>query len=468
MNDIEYKKALLRGLGESEEHLEKLESIVGQEEFLDFLSQNQENGTIYTPLEDFSNVKNKKFRANLHIHTTNSDGLMRIEDLLELGAKYADSLPKDGKNNKLYLAITDHNTTKGVIEALKLIIENPNKYKNLKIILGVEASAIFNSKQTGITREVHLLSYCLNPFVDTISMINNKRLQIFQYGIKNALNNANIQYIDTINKYNIDFNFEDMAKIRPSIKTCASNVRYSMKDYLQFRLLYAHLVENNKPLVQYLTANNTSLEQLDFSQPKNMITHNKYNPYWKNYIEQLHIYLEQKVLENNKYINIEHLRSLYTIPDDNLLNELSSIEAKVLDPNSNMYIREPSPLLFNEVIQSFNKSESAISGVAHGGLYESTHPKQNLFLQDLYRDFKESITKDTIIGETYYPYPKELNYKIAEGFIRLYGYIKTGGLDSHKNNFFTPQTSYDKSFLEELVGNKTDKINPYQYLANGR
>lgn len=454
MNDIEYKKALLKGLGENEDNYSILTSIVGREELLGFLKQNQVNGNIFTPLDDFSNIKNKNFKANMHIHTTNSDGLMSVEDLLELGSHYGNSIAKSQPNEKFYIAITDHNTTNGNIEALRLIINNPEKYKNLKIILGVEASAMFNSQQTGISREVHLLSYCLNPFIDTISIINNKRLQIFQYGIKNALNNANIQYIDTINKYNMDFNFDDMAKIRPSIKTCASNVRYSMKDYLQFRLLYAHLIENNKPLVQYLNANNVSLEKLDFSIPKNMITYNKYNPYWKNYVEQLFIYLEQKFSENNKNGNIKELRKLYILPSDEFQNILLSIERDTLSPNSNMYIKEPIPLLFEEVIQSFNKSDNSISGIAHGALYESNNPKQNLFLQDLYRDFKTQITQDTIIGETYYPYPKELNSRIAEGFIKLYGYIKTGGLDSHKNNFFTPQTSYDKSYLEELIGNK--------------
>lgn len=117
---------------------------------------------------------------------------MTVERLLNLGAQYGDAIAQKSSNNKFYLAITDHNTTAGTIEALKIVTKNPEKYKNLKIILGVEASAMFTSQSIGKTNEVHLLSYCLNPFEDRISLINQKRLRIFQYNIKNALNNANM------------------------------------------------------------------------------------------------------------------------------------------------------------------------------------------------------------------------------------------------------------------------------------
>lgn len=59
MQDIEYKKDLIQGLTGKSDDYTKLSSIVGKEELIEFLLNNQHNETIYTPQEDLSNVKNK-------------------------------------------------------------------------------------------------------------------------------------------------------------------------------------------------------------------------------------------------------------------------------------------------------------------------------------------------------------------------------------------------------------------------
>ncbi len=462
-NDILYKKSLLKGFGLNEDNFQQLEAIAGKEEILDFLQRHQEEAETYGTGDNFSGVKDKSFQANFHIHTTNSDGLMSVERLLELGAQYADALAAKRPGQKFYLAITDHNTANGTIEALKLVLKNPDKYKNLKIALGVEASAIFSSPNAGTASEVHLLSYGLNPFEDTIALINKKRLQLFQYYIKNALNNANIRYIDTISKYGIEFNFDDMAKIRPSIKTCPSNVRYSMKDYLQFRLLYADLVERNPQVNAILRQNGVSATELDFAVPKTMIYENRFAPYWRNYVEQTRLYLEQKMLEKNKYADFSRFREVFGSVSPELANLVNSFEAAALDPKSDMYIREPKPLSFEEVTTSFAQSKYAVSGIAHGALYERNNPKRNLFLQDLYCSFRQRLGNGALIGEKHYPYPPELDTHLTDGMIKLYHYIPSGGLDSHKNNFFTPQTSFDKTFLNEIIGKTTTPFSSLLY-----
>lgn len=458
MTDVNYKKALLQGMGENPDEYDKLSSIVGKQELIDFLIEHEHTPEIYTPMDDFANVRNKKFQANFHIHTTNSDGLMTVEKLLELGARYGDSIAKINPDKKFYLAITDHNTINGAKEALKLVFENPEKYKNLKIVLGVEASAMFHSDNADKTSEVHLLSYCLNPFKDTIAQINQKRLKIFQYNIKNALNNANIRYYDIIEKYGFEFNFEDMAKIRPSIKTCPSNVRYSAKDYMQFRLLYASLVDNNYALKHYLALNGVYIDQLDFSIPKTMITENKYPQYWQNYVEQLQIYLTETTISKNKFANTEKLQNLYGNIDEDLLNVLTSLEHSTLDSSSDMYIKEPTPLSFEEVIDSFKMSQSSISGIAHGGCYEKNNPQRKIFLHELYGQFKTMMDTPVVVGETYYPYKNMEDAKEAQNFITLFKYLRTGGQDSHKNNFFTPQAVLNANTINELIDGKKDEI----------
>ena len=198
MTDMEYKQELLRGVGENPADWARLGPIMGRKELLAVLRGYQNTPDVYRPGDDFANVKNKTFGANLHIHTTNSDGLMTVAQLLDLGARYGDSLAEYNPGRKFYIAITDHNTTNGAIEALNLVVDNPEKYKNLKIALGIEASAIFSSSVAGAASEVHLLSYCLNPAVDAIAGMNRARLGELQNNVSVALSNANVRYHDVV------------------------------------------------------------------------------------------------------------------------------------------------------------------------------------------------------------------------------------------------------------------------------
>ena len=454
MSDEKYKKALIQELNLNLDDYHKLDAIVGPNEFETFLRNHQNNPLAYAQTDDFTNVREGNFRANFHIHTTNSDGLMKVEDLLNLAEEYGQSLT-DKKGEKFYFAITDHNTVNGTKEALNLLIENPSKYQHIGLVLGIEASAMFTSEHTHSCSEVHLLSYAINPFEDEIAQLNQHRLNVFQDGINKALHNANVYYAETINTYGIEFNFEDMAKIRSSIKTCPSNVRYSMKDYLQFRLIYADLVENNWPLKKYLLENGVSLNKLNFAEPKDMIINGEKRPYWLNYIDMLKIYLEKQMVNSKYASHHDKINNLIPEVSDKLKEILENMEHTVLNPESDMYIREPKPLTFEEVTHAFATSKTAISGIAHGAYYEQNNPQRKLFLQDLYKNFKEQLPTQTIIGEKHYPYPAHIDTKFTDGLIDLYGYIPSGGLDSHKNNFFTPQTSYSKSFLEEIMGKKT-------------
>lgn len=79
-------------------------------------------------------------KADLHIHTKESDGQLEVPELLE---------KVSGKGLKT-IAITDHDTIDGYLKARKLIDEGQF---NLGLISGVELTAIWGKK------EVHLLGY---------------------------------------------------------------------------------------------------------------------------------------------------------------------------------------------------------------------------------------------------------------------------------------------------------------------
>lgn len=79
-------------------------------------------------------------RADLHCHTTHSDGSLSPDALLQLARK----------NGLTALAITDHDTISSYNEALA-------KAETLQLLTGVELSTVLNGHQ------VHILGYAFQP-----------------------------------------------------------------------------------------------------------------------------------------------------------------------------------------------------------------------------------------------------------------------------------------------------------------
>lgn len=77
-------------------------------------------------------------KADLHIHTNASDGDLSPEELIN----------KVSKKNLEIIAITDHDTINGYLEAKKFAVE-----KQIDLIPGVEISTVWNK------REIHVLAY---------------------------------------------------------------------------------------------------------------------------------------------------------------------------------------------------------------------------------------------------------------------------------------------------------------------
>lgn len=159
MQDIEYKKAIIKDSHNIFYKLENLRPVVGEEELLEFIKSNNNNPEIYTP--SIENIKKGVFRANLHMHTLNSDGKASVQKRLDDAQKYAENNIKDGY---MYIAITDHNTILGSKEVVDILQKNPNKYKNVKVILGMEVFTAFHSLNIKDPAEIHVLTWCLNPY----------------------------------------------------------------------------------------------------------------------------------------------------------------------------------------------------------------------------------------------------------------------------------------------------------------
>lgn len=102
-------------------------------------------------------------RGEFHIHTTYSDGLLSVQEVLE-----------KLKGNIDYFAITDHDYIDGSIEAY-----NKASSFGLKAIIGVEISSDRNGES------VHVLGYFKNP--NNLELLKNKLKEISNNRIKRML-----------------------------------------------------------------------------------------------------------------------------------------------------------------------------------------------------------------------------------------------------------------------------------------
>ncbi len=161
----------------------KLQSVIGPKEFKDIIAKKTNNRTFYVTGErpkdkegipdsnKLENVKMKVFGASLHTHSTNSDGKLTVEEILNQAAEYGDEYEKVS-HCPFVIGITDHNTVDGCKEAVKIIASDPEKYKNIRVVLGAEIStkeSELNGYKFKKPEKYHLLTLCVNPFDITLN-----------------------------------------------------------------------------------------------------------------------------------------------------------------------------------------------------------------------------------------------------------------------------------------------------------
>ncbi len=213
--DKDFKDSIIRGLREKfgikTVKIADLNSIVGPEEFLDLVKkysindyrissdfvvdmQGAADRKLYErslknwPLDKletyYKPIKNGKFRISLHTHSNFSDGKATSFEFIESARKYADKVarlnPDDGKPPFL-VALTDHDNVDGCQEIIKIISQNPEKYKNLKFVSGCEFSVknkVYRKTSNSMFQEYiinhDLTGLALNPFDEKlIKMLND-------------------------------------------------------------------------------------------------------------------------------------------------------------------------------------------------------------------------------------------------------------------------------------------------------
>lgn len=109
---------------------------------------------------------------DLHCHTRRSDSSMGIKDILSLAEK----------SNITHLAITDHDTTLGINEALSM-----GKEFNVEVIPGIEISA-WDYKSSKV---VHILGYFIDFNSSLLREICNPIIKVRNEISREVINNLN-------------------------------------------------------------------------------------------------------------------------------------------------------------------------------------------------------------------------------------------------------------------------------------
>lgn len=163
--DDQYRKTLASAIGLADP--DKLAPVIGIEELTAILRNAKESYFRTDGIDAKTGLPNNKdFRVNLHIHTQGSDGKMTIESLLDQQAEFS---KKSG--HPVLFAVTNHDTIDDARKAIEIIAANPEKYKNVLFVPGIEFNAkyrndkLFNAnKGNDYSIQLEEIGYSINPF----------------------------------------------------------------------------------------------------------------------------------------------------------------------------------------------------------------------------------------------------------------------------------------------------------------
>lgn len=198
MQDYQYKATLVKDSGNPNYKIENMKSIIGEKELTKIIKKYDKHheyfmADIYEK-GDQKGVKNLTYKAGFHSHTTASDGQMTPLEALNQAAEYGDKVKAKHPFEKypIILAYTDHYHANGCKEAIDILQKNPEKYRNVKVLLGMETAStthLPSDDEDGSC--IHILLWAINPYIPQIDEMNFlpdyketiKRTQALRYGI---------------------------------------------------------------------------------------------------------------------------------------------------------------------------------------------------------------------------------------------------------------------------------------------
>ena len=221
-----------------------LRSVMTKEQLLKELPLLKEENYVAS----VENIKKGIFIADLHSHTNYSDGTITVSDFLAQAVEYGDKLIKiNGK--KFIVALSDHDGVEGVKEALKLIVQDPDKYKNIKFVPAVELSYLqLSSKNSERFKRFgeeegmsEMLVYGINPFSETTKKFFNELYLKRIMQVKKAIEDACFLMPEA------EFSFKEYTQFfNPQHKYCFLNQHWKVWNYLHTKQRIAAVAKEQK------------------------------------------------------------------------------------------------------------------------------------------------------------------------------------------------------------------------------
>lgn len=234
--------------------------IIGPDEFSSILSKYTYDN--FDPGRKFENLKDETFRANLHIHTTESDGEMTIESLLNQAVEYSEKLTEP----PFLFAITNHDSLKDSQKAVNMVSEFPSKYKNIRLVIGVELSTKYvNPEILNTPLRFETIGYCIDPFEEEIN------LYLDQY--KNNNLDFTKNFIEKFINKGLDVSFEQARSYHNNVNIgTSSGLLFILKEFLLLKaeeqqinpkIVYELFEEHKKQMGnEFLTGHTPELDKI--------------------------------------------------------------------------------------------------------------------------------------------------------------------------------------------------------------
>lgn len=468
--DFAYIKNLAKNLGLKEGEEFKLNSVIGKSQLTKLLDE-------YTP-QDFTigknleGAKNMTFRVNLHNHTQFSDGRLSIEEFLEQARKYADRIaqnkPADNKP-PFVISITDHDTMDGCKEALKILSDNPEKYKNLKVVLGSEIS-VSNNDANIVSRPLNfeLIGYCQNPYDEKLVKILDNIHTTRQENVEKFLSQIQTEFPDC------KFDINEAKSFHANLRTMRTNgVLYLAGDYAKFKLsLNEYIKRINKILPE--GKEKISPEKLftklgeNYYYRMDAFGERNISEYFQNHGLKDYL-IENNILTKENEKDIEKIFKIDLKAKEKFINDTVQKDLPTLNDRKN-YTIDPKDI--------FEATTEGFYGFAHPAIIDFSSDnisparkklcKENKFAPHenlVYEIFAwlKNIGKEKFCASevNYQSYPEHVNYKwidfmktsIADNPNLKLKY--TGGIDAHKPSIFLKHKYIDENTLKEILGETT-------------
>jgi len=448
--DVKYRKQLMLNAGKNPEEYYKLRSVIGLGEIKSIMKDFNENESAYSVGVDDENIKNHTIRANLHIHTLASDGYLSTQELLDKAAAYADEAAKIPSQAKepFTIAITDHDTTEGAKEAIEIISNNPQKYKNLRVILGTEFTT-YNNIATNIVdaaTNTHVLAYGIDPNEKTynkfISDTKHKKQQLAQM----MIDKANKIYQDAF-KTEDDFFLLPQARsmYNPLNKNIIGIYNY-VEYYVKTKMVIDEVILKTPALVEKLEQKNMPLnvdefmaDMIDFYY--DMDKNNKPRVA----IDSIPMFLAAKLDMSESDVK----EIIQNAPKSEEFREFQkNVKEDLAEYKRTLTPKYDYMPTISDVYDALSEQKNTMLGLAHpldpASQVEGAE-KQYEFLTDYYNQFKAQAKEKAGFSEAYYQSyvgdmkefqdKEETNTMVNELSQRL-GLFKTGSADSHRTNIF--------------------------------